>query len=143
MVLFQNRARAVYAFSFLGDELTPQLSDNPVDHPIKPLVFFSKTVIRHLGPASARSFSLPGRSISTSGVTGPFRAFPKSLSVDFGGLNHPQGPSLAQSLSQQQPGGGVQPAAAAAGCPNAQDRYSALSQLDGVFSDTGGQKKEV
>lgn len=77
----------------------------------------------------------PGRSISTSGVTGPFRAFPKSLSVDFGGLNHPQGPSLPPS----QPGGTVQPPPPPlGGGPNPQDRYAALSQLDSVFSDTGG-----
>ncbi|XP_011604989.2 arf-GAP domain and FG repeat-containing protein 2 isoform X1 [Takifugu rubripes] len=87
-------------------------------------------------PSASSSFKnhlTLGRSISTSGVTGPFRAFPKSLSVDFGGLNHPQGPSLPQSVSQQQPGGGSQPSG---GGSNAQDRYAALSQLDSVFSDT-------
>lgn len=76
-------------------------------------------------------FFPPGRSASTSGVTGPFRAFPKSLSVDFGGLSHPQGPPLSQQPS------------APAGSSNAQDRYAALSQLDGVFSDAGGKRFTV
>lgn len=82
----------------------------------------------------------PGRSVSTSGVTGPFRAFPKSLSVDFGGLNHRQGPSLPQSPSQQQQPGATSHPTVPAGSSNAQDRYAAFSQLDSVFSDTGGKK---
>ncbi|XP_028330031.1 arf-GAP domain and FG repeat-containing protein 2 isoform X2 [Gouania willdenowi] len=70
-----------------------------------------------------------GRSVSASGVTGPFRAFPKSFSVDFGGVNHL--PPLPQSLSQPQSanlghGGNV----------NSQDKYAAVSHLDGVFSDS-------
>lgn len=73
--------------------------------------------------------------MSASGTTGPFRAFPKSLSVDFGGLNHPQQQSLPQSLSQpQQPGGVGQ--TTPVGSSNAQDRYAAVSHLDSVFSDT-------
>ncbi|XP_068163880.1 arf-GAP domain and FG repeat-containing protein 2 isoform X2 [Antennarius striatus] len=68
-----------------------------------------------------------GRTISASGATGatgPFRAFPKSLSVDFGGLNHSPAPP---------PGGVAQPHT---GGPPPQDRYGAVMQLDGVFSDT-------
>ncbi|XP_070849154.1 arf-GAP domain and FG repeat-containing protein 2 isoform X2 [Chaetodon trifascialis] len=82
-----------------------------------------------------------GRTISTSGTTGPFRAFPKSLSVDFGGLNHPQAQPLPQSLSQQhqqqqqQPGNIGQTTTPVSGS-NAQDRYAAVLQLDSVFSDT-------
>lgn len=75
--------------------------------------------------------SLSGRTISTSGVTGPFRAFPKSLSVDFGGLNHPQ----VLSLSQQQTGSVAQTTVSVGGS-NAQDRYAAVSQLDSGFCDT-------
>ncbi|XP_054656775.1 arf-GAP domain and FG repeat-containing protein 2 isoform X2 [Dunckerocampus dactyliophorus] len=60
-----------------------------------------------------------GRAVSSSGTTGPFRAFPKSLSLDFGGLKHPQ----AQNPLPQQ-------------STNAQDRYAAVSHLDSVFSDT-------
>lgn len=89
-------------------------------------------------------FSLSGRTISASGATGPFRAFPKSLSVDFGGLNHPQAQPLPQSLSQQhqQQPGSVGQTTTAVGSSNAQDRYAAVLQLDSVFSDpsstTGG-----
>lgn len=82
-----------------------------------------------------------GRTISASGATGPFRAFPKSLSVDFGGLNHPQAQPLPQSLSQQQQqhqagGLGQNVNATAGGGSSAQDRYAAVQQLDSVFSDT-------
>ncbi|XP_028998713.1 arf-GAP domain and FG repeat-containing protein 2 isoform X2 [Betta splendens] len=81
-----------------------------------------------------------GRTVSATGAAGPFRAFPKSLSVDFGGLNHPQTQTLPQSLSQQQ----QQPPPPATGAPatqqvsssKAQDRYAAVSQLDSVFSET-------
>ncbi|XP_034425096.1 arf-GAP domain and FG repeat-containing protein 2 isoform X2 [Hippoglossus hippoglossus] len=76
-----------------------------------------------------------GRTVSASGATGPFRAFPKSLSVDFGGLSHAQPQGLPQSLSQpqQHPAGGSQttPPVGRSG----QDRYAAVSQLDIVFSD--------
>ncbi|XP_058481552.1 arf-GAP domain and FG repeat-containing protein 2 isoform X2 [Solea solea] len=83
-----------------------------------------------------------GRTVSASGATGPFRAFPKSLSVDFGGLNHPQPQSLPQSLSQQQQQQQQQqPASAGQTIPQVsssggQDRYAAVSHLDSVFSDT-------
>ncbi|XP_061620099.1 arf-GAP domain and FG repeat-containing protein 2 isoform X7 [Phyllopteryx taeniolatus] len=79
--------------------------------------------------SSARPPSFPalprpsGRAASTSGSAGPFRAFPKSLSLDFGALKTPQ-PPLPQSLSQQQT------------TANAQDRYAAVSHLDSVFSET-------
>ncbi|KAM3591274.1 uncharacterized protein V6R79_025914 [Siganus canaliculatus] len=83
-----------------------------------------------------------GRTISTSGSTGPFRAFPKSLSVDFGGLSHPPTQPLPQSLSQQQQQQQQQQQAASAGQTppvtgsSGQDKYAAVSQLDSVFSDT-------
>ncbi|XP_023688298.1 arf-GAP domain and FG repeat-containing protein 2 isoform X2 [Paramormyrops kingsleyae] len=59
-----------------------------------------------------------GRSTSSSGGSIPFKAIPKSLSVDSGGLSQHMGlnPSLAAPVSQ--------------------DRYAALSQLDSVFSDS-------
>ncbi|KAG7464626.1 hypothetical protein MATL_G00167560 [Megalops atlanticus] len=63
------------------------------------------------------SFTL-GRAASSVGGPAPFRAFPKSLSVDFGGLNQ-------HSATSPTP-----PA------PATQDKYAALSQLDSVFSDT-------
>ncbi|XP_061092723.1 arf-GAP domain and FG repeat-containing protein 2 isoform X4 [Conger conger] len=63
------------------------------------------------------SFTL-GRSVSSVGGPAPFRAFPKSMSVDFGGLG-------------QHPESGPAPPA-----PPSQDRYAALSQLDSVFSDS-------
>ncbi|XP_057710316.1 arf-GAP domain and FG repeat-containing protein 2 isoform X2 [Corythoichthys intestinalis] len=69
-----------------------------------------------------KNFTL-GRTTPTSGGTGPFRAFPRSLSLDFGGLKQPQA-SLPQSLSQQQ------------SASNTQDRYAAVSQLDTAFSET-------
>ncbi|KAM4611829.1 arf-GAP domain and FG repeat-containing protein 2 isoform 2-T2 [Polymixia lowei] len=81
-----------------------------------------------------------GRMVSASGGTGPFRAFPKSLSVDFGGLTQPQQHSLPQAQSQsqlpqqQQPTGLSQTTAPVAG-GNSQDRYAAVSHLDSVFSD--------
>ncbi|XP_020484865.1 arf-GAP domain and FG repeat-containing protein 2 isoform X1 [Labrus bergylta] len=82
-----------------------------------------------------------GRTVSASGVTGPFRAFPKSISVDFGGLSHPQTQPLPQSLSQQQQQ--QQPQSGSVGQTtttqvigsNPGDRYAAVSHLDSVFSD--------
>lgn len=78
-----------------------------------------------------------GRTVSASGTTGPFRAFPKSLSVDFGGLSHPPPQPLPQSLSQPQQSanaGPTTPPPPTQGGGN--DRYAAVSQLDFVFSDT-------
>ncbi|XP_067117341.1 arf-GAP domain and FG repeat-containing protein 2 isoform X3 [Osmerus mordax] len=66
------------------------------------------------------SFTLASRTVSASGGSAPFRAFPKSLSVDFGGLGQQHG---ALSVPPQAPNS------------NPQDRYAALSQLEGVFSD--------
>ncbi|KAM9827119.1 arf-GAP domain and FG repeat-containing protein 2 [Neosynchiropus ocellatus] len=86
-------------------------------------------------PSASSSFKnhfTLGRTVSASGTTGPFRAFPKSISVDFGGLNRPQQQTLPQSLSQQQPGSGQ----STASVTNNQDRYAAVSHLDSVFSDT-------
>lgn len=91
-----------------------------------------------------RSLSLSGRTVSASGATGPFRAFPKSLSVDFGGLNHPQPQPLPQSLSQpqqqpqqqQQQPVGIGQTTPPVSSGSAQDRYAAVSQLDSVFSET-------
>ncbi|XP_038140863.1 arf-GAP domain and FG repeat-containing protein 2 isoform X2 [Cyprinodon tularosa] len=78
-----------------------------------------------------------GRTVSVSGVTGPFRAFPKSLSVDFGGLNHPQQQSLPQSLSQPQQQQSVSVSQTpAVNSSSSQDKYAALSQLDSVFTET-------
>lgn len=75
--------------------------------------------------------------MSVSGVTGPFRAFPKSLSVDFGGLNHPQQQSLPQSLSQPQQQQSVSVSQTpAVNSSSSQDKYAALSQLDSVFTET-------
>ncbi|XP_059363697.1 arf-GAP domain and FG repeat-containing protein 1-like isoform X1 [Carassius carassius] len=62
------------------------------------------------------SFTL-GRTLSTGGGA-PFRAFPKSLSLDFGGLSHAH-----STLSSAAPP------------PVTQDKYAALSQLDKVFLD--------
>ncbi|XP_047450596.1 arf-GAP domain and FG repeat-containing protein 2 isoform X2 [Mugil cephalus] len=100
------------------------------------------------GQGHAPSFpALPrpsGRTVSASGATGPFRAFPKSLSVDFGGLSHPQQQTLPQSLSQpqqqqqqqqQHQPAGVGQTTPPVGSSNAQDRYAAVSHLDSVFSD--------
>ncbi|XP_022616480.1 arf-GAP domain and FG repeat-containing protein 1-like isoform X1 [Seriola dumerili] len=92
-------------------------------------------------PSASSSFKnhfTLGRTVSASGATGPFRAFPKSLSVDFGGMSHPQPQPLPQSLSQQQQ---QQPASVGqttppVGSSNPQDRYAAVSQLDSVFSET-------
>ncbi|XP_078132172.1 arf-GAP domain and FG repeat-containing protein 2 isoform X4 [Sander vitreus] len=80
------------------------------------------------------------RTVSASGTSGPFRAFPKSLSMDFGGLSHAQQQQqqqqpLPQSLSQQQPGSATQ-TTQPVGSSNAQDRYAAVSHLDSVFCDT-------
>ncbi|KAK2863108.1 hypothetical protein Q5P01_002641 [Channa striata] len=92
-------------------------------------------------PSASSSFKnhfTLGRTVSTSGTTGPFRAFPKSLSVDFGGLNHPQHQTLPQSLSQQQQQqpASISQAAQPVSSSNSQDRYAAVSQLDSVFSDS-------
>ncbi|XP_034532997.1 arf-GAP domain and FG repeat-containing protein 2 isoform X3 [Notolabrus celidotus] len=93
-------------------------------------------------PSASSSFKnhfTLGRTVSASGSTGPFRAFPKSLSVDFGGLSHPQTQSLPQSLSQQQtqtqqqPGGVGQTTQLGGSHPG--DRYAAVSHLDSVFSE--------
>ncbi|XP_007551355.1 arf-GAP domain and FG repeat-containing protein 2 isoform X1 [Poecilia latipinna] len=94
-------------------------------------------------PSASSSFKnhfTLGRTVSVSGVTGPFRAFPKSLSVDFGGLNHPQQQSIPQSLSQpqqqqQQPVGVSQTTPPVSASSN-RDKYAAVSQLDSVFSET-------
>uniref|UniRef100_A0A1A7XYA2 Zgc:114045 n=1 Tax=Iconisemion striatum TaxID=60296 RepID=A0A1A7XYA2_9TELE len=96
------------------------------------------------GQSHAPSFpALPrpsGRTVSVSGVTGPFRAFPKSLSVDFGGLNHPQPlpHSLSQPRQQQQPASSSSSSqtTVAVGSSSGQDKYAAVSQLDIVFSET-------
>ncbi|XP_035530921.1 arf-GAP domain and FG repeat-containing protein 2 isoform X2 [Morone saxatilis] len=92
-------------------------------------------------PSASSSFKnhfTLGRTISASGATGPFRAFPKSLSVDFGGLSHPQVQPLPQSLSQQhhQQPGSVGQTTPPVSSSNAQDRYAAVLQLDSAFSDT-------
>ncbi|XP_030609670.1 arf-GAP domain and FG repeat-containing protein 2 isoform X1 [Archocentrus centrarchus] len=92
-------------------------------------------------PSASSSFKnhfTLGRTVSASGATGPFRAFPKSLSVDFGGLNHPQSQPLPQSLSQpqQQQPAGVGQTTPPVSSSSAQDKYAAVSQLDSVFSDT-------
>ncbi|XP_074479346.1 arf-GAP domain and FG repeat-containing protein 2 isoform X3 [Sebastes fasciatus] len=88
-------------------------------------------------PSASSSFKnhfTLGRTVSASGTTGPFRAFPKSLSVDFGGLSHPQQQTLPQSLSQQQHGSAGQ-TTTHVGSSNAQDRYAAVSHLDNIFAD--------
>uniref|UniRef100_A0A3P8NWP7 Arf-GAP domain-containing protein n=1 Tax=Astatotilapia calliptera TaxID=8154 RepID=A0A3P8NWP7_ASTCA len=96
-------------------------------------------------PSASSSFKnhfTLGRTVSASGATGPFRAFPKSLSVDFGGLNHPQPQPLPQSLSQpqqqpqQQQPVGIGQTTPPVSSGSAQDRYAAVSQLDSVFSET-------
>ncbi|XP_069025902.1 arf-GAP domain and FG repeat-containing protein 2 isoform X1 [Embiotoca jacksoni] len=96
-------------------------------------------------PSASSSFKnhfTLGRTVSASGASGPFRAFPKSLSVDFGGLNHPPPQSLPQSLSQphqhhqhQQPAGVGQTTPPVSGS-NPRDRYAAVSHLDSVFQET-------
>ncbi len=58
-----------------------------------------------------------GRTLSTGGGA-PFRAFPKSLSLDFGGLSHAH-----NTLSSAAPP------------PVTQDKYAVFSRLDKVFSD--------
>ncbi|KAK1797182.1 hypothetical protein P4O66_008570, partial [Electrophorus voltai] len=72
-------------------------------------------------PTRSQSFRDPtikGRTIS-SGGGGPFRAFPKSLSLDFGGRG-----SAHSVLSPSAP-------------PRvSQDRYAAVSQLDKAFSNS-------
>ncbi|XP_066537430.1 arf-GAP domain and FG repeat-containing protein 2 isoform X2 [Hoplias malabaricus] len=80
------------------------------------------TISPAMGPQSRLpSFpALPrpsGRTVSSGGGA-PFRTFPKSLSLDFGGLGptqSAQNPPALPSVSQ--------------------DRYAAVSQLDKVFSD--------
>ncbi|KAK9524763.1 hypothetical protein VZT92_017131 [Zoarces viviparus] len=91
-------------------------------------------------PSASSSFKnhfTLGRTVSASGTSGPFRAFPKSLSVDFGGLHHPHQQHLPHSLSQQQAGSVGQTTAAPAPVPgsNPQDRYAAVSHLDSCFID--------
>ncbi|XP_041840995.1 arf-GAP domain and FG repeat-containing protein 2 isoform X3 [Melanotaenia boesemani] len=91
-------------------------------------------------PSASSSFKnhfTLGRTVSASGATGPFRAFPKSLSVDFGGLSHPQPQSLPQSLSQpqQQPVSSSQ-TTTTLNSSSGQDKYAAVSHLDSVFSET-------
>ncbi|KAE8279116.1 Arf-GAP domain and FG repeat-containing protein 2 HIV-1 [Larimichthys crocea] len=82
-------------------------------------------------PTALRSYNIGLRG------HGALQGFPKSLSVDFGGLNHPQAQPLPQSLSQQhqQQPGSVGQTTTAVGSSNAQDRYAAVLQLDSVFSD--------
>uniref|UniRef100_A0A8C2BRE3 Zgc:114045 n=1 Tax=Cyprinus carpio TaxID=7962 RepID=A0A8C2BRE3_CYPCA len=62
------------------------------------------------------SFTL-GRTLSAGGGA-PFRAFPKSLSLDFGGLSHAH-----NTLNSAAPP------------PVTQDKYAAFSQLDKVLAD--------
>ncbi|XP_030017867.1 arf-GAP domain and FG repeat-containing protein 2 isoform X2 [Sphaeramia orbicularis] len=75
-----------------------------------------------------------GRTVSALGVTGPFRAFPKSLSVDFGGLSHAQPHSQPHPQLQQPSAGAGQTQLPTSG--SSQDRYAAVSQLDSVFLET-------
>ncbi|XP_056299450.1 arf-GAP domain and FG repeat-containing protein 2 isoform X2 [Pseudoliparis swirei] len=90
-------------------------------------------------PSASSSFKKHftlGRTASASGATGPFRAFPKSLSVDFGGLSHPHQQPLPHSLSQQQAGSvGLTNPRGGGGGSNHQDRYAAVSHLDSCFSE--------
>lgn len=83
------------------------------------------------GPNHTTSFpALPrpsGRTLSTSGGGVPFRVFPKSLSVDFGGLNQPPQQQLPPHVLSTAPP--PKPA------PPTQDKYAPLSQLDTVFSE--------
>ncbi|XP_075906733.1 arf-GAP domain and FG repeat-containing protein 2 isoform X2 [Nelusetta ayraudi] len=75
-----------------------------------------------------------GRTISSSGTTGPFRAFPKSLSVDFGGLSHAHThPHPHPQQQQQQTAAGAGHTAPSA--DSAQDKYAAVQHLDSVMSD--------
>lgn len=93
-------------------------------------------------PSASSSFKnhfTLGRTVSASGITGPFRAFPKSLSVDFGGLAHSQTQPLPQSLSQPEQqqqstsGGQTTPPVSIS---NSRDKYAAVSHLDIVFGET-------
>nr|XP_040038291.1 arf-GAP domain and FG repeat-containing protein 2 [Gasterosteus aculeatus aculeatus] len=93
------------------------------------------------GPSASSSFKKHftlGRTVSASGASGPFRAFPKSLSVDFGGLTHPHQSALPHSRSQQQAGsvGTATMPPPRVGSSNPQDRYAAVSHLDNCFTDT-------
>lgn len=92
-------------------------------------------------PSASSSFKKHftlGRTVSASGASGPFRAFPKSLSVDFGGLTHPHQSALPHSRSQQQAGsvGTATMPPPRVGSSNPQDRYAAVSHLDNCFTDT-------
>ncbi|CAL8383866.1 unnamed protein product [Arctogadus glacialis] len=120
------------------------------------------------GQGHAPSFpALPrpsGRMVPGSGATGgPFRAFPKSLSVDFGGLGHAHPPpgvsqgglphghahshahnhnhGQSHSLSQQHPSQlpPLQQQQPPSGPPppgdRSQDKYAAVSHLDSVFGE--------
>ncbi|KAF7230273.1 arf-GAP domain and FG repeat-containing protein 2 isoform X1 [Nothobranchius furzeri] len=90
-------------------------------------------------PSASSSFKnhfTLGRTVSVSGVTGPFRAFPKSLSVDFGGLNHPQPPPQSLSQPRQQQPASISQTTVAVGSSGGQDKYAAVSHLDSVFSET-------
>ncbi|KTG33330.1 hypothetical protein cypCar_00017240 [Cyprinus carpio] len=82
----------------------PTRSQSFRDHPIKASSTFKN------------SFTL-GRTLSAGGGA-PFRAFPKSLSLDFGGLSHAH-----NTLSSAAPS------------PVTQDKYAAFSQLDKVLAD--------
>ncbi|ROL45573.1 Arf-GAP domain and FG repeat-containing protein 2 [Anabarilius grahami] len=80
----------------------------------------SRTEVFTARPTRSQSFRdhpIKGRTLSTGGGAA-FRAFPKSLSLDFGGLSHAH-----NTLSSAAP-----PLVT-------QDKYAALSQLDKVFSD--------
>ncbi|CAB1351674.1 unnamed protein product, partial [Coregonus sp. 'balchen'] len=72
-------------------------------------------------PSRSQSFRDPP-------MKAPFRAFPKSLSVDFGGLSQQHSHS-ALSITPPAPAPGPNTHT------NHQDRYAALSQLNSVFSD--------
>ncbi|KAM9717505.1 LOW QUALITY PROTEIN: arf-GAP domain and FG repeat-containing protein 2 [Menidia menidia] len=113
-------------------------------------------------PSASSSFKnhfTLGRTVSASGASGPFRAFPKSLSVDFGGLSHPHPhpQPLPQSLSQphqhqhqlhqphqhqphqhhqhQPPAGAAHQTTPPLAGAGGRDKYAAVSQLDSVFCD--------
>ncbi|KAJ8338177.1 hypothetical protein SKAU_G00371430 [Synaphobranchus kaupii] len=128
-----DRAPSVSPADLRTDVFTarPSRSQSFRDPPIKDSMLCGlerqrpSTISPGMGPQShTPSFpALPrpsGRSVSSVGGPAPFRAFPKSLSVDFGGLGqHPE-------TSPTPP------------VPHSQDRYAALSQLDSVFSDSSG-----
>ncbi|XP_052416787.1 arf-GAP domain and FG repeat-containing protein 2 isoform X2 [Carassius gibelio] len=106
----------------------PTRSQSFRDHPIKDTLLSGVerqrpgTISSGMGhqnhPSSFPALPRPsGRTLSTGGGA-PFRAFPKSLSLDFGGLSHAH-----NTISTAAPP------------PVTQDKYSALSQLHKVFSD--------